>query len=451
MTAAVNRDRLAPAAEAEEAQAVVEALTDDGRGLARVAGKVVFVDGALPGETVRLRYRRRRRRYDTARLVEVLHPSPERVTPPCPFFGTCGGCTLQHLAPEAQVRAKQQILAEQFRRLGGGLEPGVWLAPVTGPVWGYRRRARLGVRVVPKKGGVLVGFRERAHSYITGLDACLVLEPRLSALLPALRELVAGLSAPDRLPQIELAAGDAEAALVFRHLVPLTDADRERLRDFGTRHGVQIYLQPAGPQSVTPLYPERPAPLEYALEDFGLVLAFGPTDFIQVNAAVNRAMVRQAVAWLDPGPHEAVLDLFCGLGNFTLPLARRAGRVLGLEASADLVTRARANAARHGLANAEFRVADLYAPEAGEGGGWGDFHFDKLLIDPPRSGAMEAIKRLPEPGPKRIVYLSCYPATLARDSAYLVHARGYRLAAAGILDMFPHTRHVESMAVFVRA
>jgi 23S rRNA (uracil1939-C5)-methyltransferase len=444
-----GRTRSSPLAEGEEAQALIEALTDDGRGLARVGGKVVFVEGALPGETVRLRYGRRRRRYDTARLVEVLNPSPARVTPPCPYFGTCGGCALQHLAPEAQVRAKQQILSEQFRRLGGGLEPEQWLAPVTGPVWGYRRRARLGVRVVPKKGGVLVGFRERARSYITGLDACLVLEPSLSALLPALRELVAGLSAPDRLPQIEVCAGDAAAALVFRHLVPLTEADRERLRAFGARYGVQIYLQPGGPESVAPLYPERPAPLEYVLEDFGLVLAFGPTDFVQVNAAVNRAMVRQAVEWLEPAPDESVLDLFCGLGNFTLPLARRAGRVLGLEVDPGLVERARANATRNGLANAEFRQADLYALEGS--GGFGDFHFDKLLIDPPRSGAMEAIKRLPEPGPRRIVYVSCFPATLARDSAYLVRSRGYRLVAAGILDMFPHTRHVESMAVFVRA
>lgn len=428
-------------------RAHIESLTDDGRGVARVAGKVVFVEGALPGEEVWLRYRKRRRHYDTAVVVEVLRPSPDRVVPPCPHYGSCGGCALQHLAPEAQVRVKQQILAEQLRRLGG-VEPERWLAPVTGPAWGYRRRARLGVRFVPKKGGVLVGFRERAHSFITGLETCPVLEPRLSSLLPALRALIADLSCPDRIPQIEVAAGDAAAALVFRHLVPLREADLERLRAFAERNRIQVYLQPAGPDSVQPLWPERPEPLEYALEEFGLRLQFRPTDFIQVNAAINRRLVHQAVEWLEPGPQEAVLDLFCGLGNFTLPLARRAGRVLGLEADAALVDGARNNAVLNGITNAEFSPADLYSE--GLGAWWGDFRFDKLLIDPPRSGAMEAIKRLPEPGPARIVYVSCYPATLARDSRYLVAVRGYRLAAAGVLDMFPHTRHVESMAVFIR-
>ncbi len=439
---------LAMAADGEEARARIESLIDDGRGLARVAGKVVFVEGALPGEEVRLRYRKRRQHYDTASLVEVLQPSVERVIPRCPYFGTCGGCALQHLAPEAQVRTKQQILAEQLERLGGGLRPERWLAPVTGPVWGYRRRARLGVRFVPKKGGVLVGFRERAHSFITGLDACPVLEPRLSTLLPALRELLAGLSCPDRIPQIEAAAGEEAVALVIRHLVALHGTDLVRLRAFAKQNRAQLYLQPADPNSVRPLWPEQPEPLAYALEEFDLHLRFRPIDFIQVNAAINRSMVHQALAWLELRPEDAVLDLFCGLGNFTLPLARRAGRVLGLEANPALVEGAQHNAALNGITNAEFRQADLYT-ESSEAW-WGDFRFDKLLIDPPRSGAMEAIKRLPEPGPARIVYVSCYPATLARDSRYLVEVRGYRLVAAGVLDMFPHTRHVESMAVFVR-
>lgn len=429
--------------------ASVESLSHDGRGVARVAGKVVFIEGALPGEEVRFRYRRRRKRYDSGALLEVLQPSPERVAPPCPYFTRCGGCSLQHLCPPAQLRAKQAILAAHLARLGKA-EPQTWLPPVTGPIWGYRRRARLGVRFVAGKGGVFVGFRERRRSYITNLDACLVLEPRISGLLPALRDLIAALSCPERIPQVEVACGDNAAALVFRHLVPLSATDCEQLGRFGERHDVQLYLQGGGPESVTPLWPpEAPMPLLwYALPEHGVRLYFQPTDFIQVNAEVNRRMVDQALTLLDVQPTEAVLDLFCGLGNFTLPLARRARAVLGIEADSALVERARDNAVANGIANATFVTGDLGRAEGDPP--WGGFRFDKLLVDPPRSGAMEAIKRLPAPGPARIVYVSCYPATLARDSQYLVHVRGYRLAAAGVLDMFPHTSHVEAMALFVR-
>lgn len=428
-------------------QARVESFSHDGRGVARIGGKATFIEGALPGEVVRFRYLNRHRNYDNGRLVEVIAPSSDRVTPPCPHFGSCGGCSLQHMTPAAQLAAKQQTLAEQLQRLGK-VDPETWLAPLAGPAWGYRRRARLGVRFVPSKGGVLVGFREKRKSFIANLDSCAVLPPAVSALLPALRRLIGGLSCPDRIPQIEAAVGNDATALVFRHLVPLTENDRAQLRGFGERHGMQIHLQAHGPETIEALWPASPAPLYYRLPEFDVAIEFRPTDFVQVNAELNAAMVRQAPVLLELKPEDRVLDLFCGLGNFTLPLARRAGQALGIEADAGLVEGARANAARNGLANVEFRSGNLY-DETGPVP-WQGFTFNKLLLDPPRSGAMEAIKRLTERLPERIVYVSCYPATLARDAEYLVRVLGYRLAAAGAMDMFPHTGHIESMALFVR-
>lgn len=425
----------------------VESLTHDGRGVAHVNGKAAFIEDALPGERVRLRFLRRYRRYDDAAVIEVIAPSPERRDPPCPHFGVCGGCSLQHLAPGAQIRAKQTVLAEQLKRIGR-VEPENWLAPIVGPEWGYRRRARLGVRWVPKKGGVLIGFRERQRSFIADLDGCLVLDPVVSGLIPDLRRLVAGLSQPDRIPQIEVAVGDAARALVFRHLLPLTTQDKESLSAFGQRHNVQVYLQSDTPDAVAALWPAEPAPLGYSLLD-GTTLRFRPTDFIQVNAGINNKMIEQALHLLDPGSDDRVLDLFSGLGNFSLPLARRAGRALGIEGDARLVEGARRNAVANGLTNIEFRVANLGGEPDGPAP-WHGFAFNKLLLDPPRCGAMEAVKSLREPLPERIVYVSCYPATLARDSEYLVHARGYRLSAAGVMDMFPHTNHAESMALFDR-
>ncbi len=436
-------------APADSATAAVESLSHDGRGVARLGGKVVFIEGALPGETVRFRVQRRRKSYDSAQLLEVLAASPDRVTPPCPHFGVCGGCSLQHLHAPAQLLAKQRQLADNLARIGK-VEPAAWLAPLTGPAWGYRRRARLGVRLVPKKGGVLVGFRERRRSFITPLTQCPVLDPRLAALLPALRELVGALSCPERIPQIEAAAGDDATALVVRHLVPLSDTDRARLRAFAVRHGVQLLLQPGGPESIVALEPALPRPLSYRLAAHDTLIEFGPADFVQINAQVNAQMVTQALALLAPQPGEQVLDLFCGLGNFTLPLARRCARVLGIEAEAAAVVAARANAARNGITNAEFRVANLYDETAPEPP-WGAYRADKLLLDPPRTGAMQAIKQLHAPLPQRLVYVSCNPATLARDAGYLVHVLGYRLASAGVLDMFPHTSHVESMALFVQS
>ncbi len=472
-----NNDSRAVTRPADVAEARIESLNYDGRGVGRVNGKVVFIDGALPDETVRFRFLSRHRNYDSGAVQEILVASPDRVAPPCPHYGVCGGCSLQHLRPAAQIGAKQQVLAEQLTRIGK-VAPEIWLPPLTGPVWGYRRRTRLGVRQLSKLGGVVIGFRERRKSHIANLDACPVLEPTISRLLPALRALIAGLSCPDRIPQVEIAAGDNFAggeelrrdaqvaeprmqigrakdgaphkatALVFRHLVPLTETDHAQLRAFGARHDLQIQLQGDGPESLLPLWPGQAEPLHYDLPEYDVSLRFRPTDFIQANGALNQRLVHQALDLLDLKAGDQALDLFCGLGNFSLPLARRTRQALGIEVGAALVAGARRNAERNGLVNAEFRQADLYATAA-MAAPWGDFAFNKLLLDPPRDGAMEVIKRLPAPGAERIVYVSCYPATLARDAQHLVRVHGYRFAAAGVIDMFPHTSHVESMALFV--
>lgn len=431
----------------DSATATVESLSHDGRGVARLDGKTVFIEGALAGERVRFCYVSRHKNFDTGALVELLEASPNRVMPPCPHFGTCGGCDLQHLRPEVQIQAKQRILAEQFAHLGK-VQPETWLEPIAGPALGYRRRARLGARLVPERGGMHIGFRARRKSFLANLDTCLVLEPKIAGLLPELRTLVGGLSCAHRIPQIEVASGDNSSALVFRHLLPLVEHDEEILRDFGKRHDIQIHLQAHGPDSIVALWPDEPEELYYQLSEFNVEIRFRPTDFVQINSAVNQKTVSQAVRLLELKGDEQVLDLFCGLGNFTLPLARHAARVLGVEAEEVLITGARRNARLNGIANAEFRVANLY--QEGGPAPWTDFRVDRLLLDPPRGGAIEAIKRFIEPLPSRIVYVSCHPATLARDSEYLVHALGYRLAAAGALDMFPQTSHVESMALFVR-
>lgn len=434
----------------DTAVATVESLTHDARGVVRIGGKATFVEGALPGERVRFRYRDRRARFDTGVAVEVLDPSPDRVPPPCGYFGVCGGCTLQQLGVPAQVRAKERLLAETLRHLGR-IQPDVWLPAVEGPGFGYRRRARLGVRFVEKKGGVIVGFREHRHSFITPLASCLTLDARLSSLLLELHDIIRKLSCPNRIPQVEIAVGDDAGAIVFRHLERLTPDDLAHLRGFAMNGGLGVYLQSGGPETVRPLWPEAGTALTYGLPAFGLTLAFGPTDFVQVNALVNRVLVERAVSLLDPGPGERVLDLFCGLGNFTLPLARRAGEVVGCESDALLVGRGRENARRNAVENADFQVTDLCGADVDAL--WRRARCDKLLLDPPRAGAMEVIKSLLRVAdrPRRIVYVSCNPATLARDGEYLVHVLGYRLEAAGVADMFPHTSHIESIALFVRA
>lgn len=431
------------------AEAKVESIDYEGHGVAHLNGKAVFIDGALPGETVVFRYHNKKKTHDTGRVVEVLQASPDRVTPRCAHFGVCGGCSLQHLHPAAQLPAKQRVLHDALTRIGK-VQPQTWLAPLEGQSWGYRRRARLGVKFVPKKGGVLVGFRERRSAFITPLTFCEVLEVNVAQRLPDLAALIEGLSCPERVPQIEVAVGDNACAMVFRHLAPLTQADGSLLADFGRRHGIQVWLQPGGLDSVAPLWPAQPEALVYRLPEEGVEFEFAVTDFVQVNADLNRRMVRQALILLDPQPTEHVLDLFCGLGNFSLPLARRARTVLGIEGDARLIGKARLNAARNALHNAQFIAADLFKQEGPPP--WGEARFDKWLLDPPRTGAAEPIQRLGSHAlPARIVYVSCNPATLARDAQVLVHDKGYRLTHAGVMDMFPQTSHVEAMAVFDRA
>jgi len=428
----------------------IESLDAEGRGVARDAeGKVVFVEGALPGERVEVELLRRKPNFDLARTVAVLRESSARRTPRCSYFGVCGGCATQHIDARTQLAAKQRWLEDCLERIGK-VRAGVILPIVYGEEWGYRQRARLTVRRVAKKGGVLVGFHERRSSYVADMRSCEVLPPRISRLIPRLRELVESLTIRERLPQIELALGDAADVLVFRHLEPLEASDEQKLRSLADDEGVSVWLQPAGPDSAHAFHPLPAPPLDYVLPEYGLRITFRPTDFTQVNHGVNRVLVSRAVRLLDPRPGERVGDLFCGLGNFSLPVARTGARVLGLEGSANLVERARGNAAANGLAHlADFAVADLYREAAGGFPALGPF--DKLLVDPPRDGAVEVVKALPDAWPRRLVYVACDPATLARDASVLVHAKGFRLAAAGVVNMFPHTAHVESIALFERS
>lgn len=427
-------------------EAVMTGLSHDGRGVTTVDGKKVFVHGALPGERVRVRLTGRQRRYDEGEAVGILEASPDRVEPRCPHFGLCGGCALQHLAPDAQVGAKQDSLLQNLERIGN-VEPARVLEPLRGPTWNYRRKARLSVRDVKAKGRVLVGFRERQGKFVADMDSCEILDERAARMLPLLPALVASLSRPDRVPQFEVACGDTVCALVLRHLEPLEDADVERLRRFAREHDIAILLQPGGPDSIVPLEPAEVS-LDFALPDFDLVLGFGASDFVQVNAELNRKMVAHAVELLAPAPTDRALDLFCGLGNFTLPLARRAAETIGVEGDPALIDRARDNARRNGIDNARFHVADLSVDPAGAP--WLQGGFERVLLDPPRSGAAAVLPSVAAAEPVRIVYVSCHPASLARDAGTLVHDHGYRLVAAGVMDMFPHTGHVESIAVFDR-
>jgi 23S rRNA (uracil1939-C5)-methyltransferase len=428
----------------EPERARIDALTHDGRGVAHVDGRAVFVPGALAGEEVRIERVRRRRGHDEARLLEVLAPSPARVTPRCAYFGACGGCALQHLARDAQLDAKQSVLVESLRRIGH-VTPETVLAPLAGDAWHYRRRARLSVRRVAAKGRTLVGFRERAGAYVTDMRACEVLAEPAAALIGPLADLVDTLSIRERVPQVEVAVAGGETFLVMRVLDPPTDDDRERLRRFAAEHRVRWYLQPDGPDSARPLADDTVLP-RYRLEDFDVEIEFAPTEFVQVNGELNARLVGRALELLAPGADDEVLDLYCGVGNFTLPLARRAAHVTGVEGATELVERARSNAARAGLANASFHVADLNA-DAGELP-WARRRYDLVLLDPPRAGAAAVLEHVSRWQPRRIVYVSCDPATLARDAGRLVGAHGMRLVAAGIADMFPHTAHVEAVALF---
>ncbi|MGE0073282.1 MAG: 23S rRNA (uracil(1939)-C(5))-methyltransferase RlmD [Thiomonas sp.] len=451
----------------------IASLDHQARGVGRsVSGKVVFVDNALPGERVQARIVRSKRSWEAGTAVAWESTSSSRVTPRCPHFGVCGGCSMQHVDAAAQLAFKQRILEDDFWHLSR-LKPQTLLRPIAGPNWAYRARARLAVRLVMKKGGALVGFHEKASSYVADIQSCAILPTHVSALLLPLRELVQGLSQPHRVPQIELAVGDNVTALVLRHLEPLSDADRQRLRDFGRRHSVQWWLQPKGPDSVEPLDAVQVA-LSYALPEFGVTMPFRPTDFTQVNPSINRVMVARALRLLAPQPTDRVIDWFCGLGNFTLPIATRARQVLGVEGSAALVARGLDNALHNGLQDkVQLTARNLFEMTADDLRTFGPA--DLWLVDPPRDGALALCKALAEAvkasagrsgrdadalagdavtsftPPRRIVYVSCNPATLARDAGLLVHQAGYTLRAAGVMNMFAHTAHVESMAVFERA
>jgi 23S rRNA (uracil1939-C5)-methyltransferase len=437
----------------------IESLDQDGRGIGRRDGKAVFVEGALPGESVRYERRRNKPSYEVGRVIAIDRASVLRTQPRCPHFGlgagACGGCSMQHLDARAQVSIKQRVLEDSLWHIGR-VRPERMLRPIAGPAWRYRHRARLTVRHVLKKGGVLVGFHERSSSYVADMDSCEVLPARVSELLVPLRRLIEGLSIRDRLPQIEVAvadrAGETQIVLVLRVLNPPSDVDHARLAEFARHHGVELWLQPSGPQTAAPLSPQQPAELQLDLPEFAVKVPFGPTDFTQVNHGINQALVARALRLLDPQPHEKVVDFFCGLGNFTLPLATRAAHVWGIEGSEILLERARVAAQANALADrTSFVAANLFEWTAED---WDNAHrraggVDKVLIDPPREGALAVIRAVaasPSP-PIRAVYVSCNPATLARDCAVLVHEAGWVVRAAGIVNMFPHTSHVESMAV----
>ncbi|MBY0270861.1 MAG: 23S rRNA (uracil(1939)-C(5))-methyltransferase RlmD [Burkholderiales bacterium] len=426
----------------------IESLDQEGRGIARRDGKVVFVEGALPGERVEASVYRKKPAFEQSFATKIFDESASRTTPDCKFFGLCGGCSLQHMDARIQVAAKQRVLEDNLRHIGK-VEPEQILPAIYGPAWGYRHRARLTVRHVFKKGGALVGFHEKRSSYVADMTSCEVLPRRISDLLPRLRQLVDSLSLRARLPQIELAIADKADVLVLRNLDALTADDEDRLRVFADAHRVVFYLQPSGPESAELFYPPDTGTLYYTLPEFDVRIHFRPTDFTQVNHAINQVLVRRALKLLDPQPGERIADLFCGLGNFTLPIARSGAEVTGIEGSKGLISRAEENAKGNGLAgNTRFLTMDLFKIDAAQWAALGPF--DKLLIDPPRDGAMELIKLIGADGPRRIVYVSCSPSTLARDAEVLVAVHGYRLRAAGVINMFPHTAHVESMALFER-
>jgi len=424
----------------------VASLSHDGRGVARIEGKAVFIDGALPGEEVAFEYTSSRRKFDEGRVTTVHVASGDRVQPKCAHFGLCGGCSLQHMDPVAQIQAKQQTLLDNLEHIGK-VSPGQVLPPLTGPAWGYRIKGRLGVKDVIKKGRVLVGFREKRSPYVADLSACEVLHPAVGHHLTGLSDMIATLAARARIPQIEIAMAGEITAMVFRHLDPLQPTDLDTLSGFARVHGIHLYLQPAGPDSIHLLWPETSV-LSYTLPAESIEIVFNPTDFTQVNTAINEQMVARVLDMLSLDAADRVLDLFCGLGNFTLPLARHAGAVTGVEGDAGLVARARANVVHNGLTNVTFISANLAEPSVNAD--WAGGGYNKVLLDPPRSGAAEIMDVLGNIRPEQLVYVSCHPGSLARDAGTLVNELGYKLLSTGVMDMFPHTAHVESIAHFER-
>lgn len=426
----------------------VESLDFEGRGVAHVEGKTIFIHGALPYEEVTFSSFRKKPNFENADVVEIRRESFLRTTPACPHYGVCGGCAMQHLEPAAQVAAKQRVLEDNLKHIGK-VQAEAMLPPIYGPTWGYRHRARLSVKNVIKKGGVLVGFHEKRSSFIADMQSCKVLPPDISALLMPLRGLVESLSIHSNLPQIELAVGAHVTALVLRIMEPLTSADEQKLKDFADQYRVQFWLQTKGPETAKAFYPLDAPELTYELPEFNVSMPYKPTEFTQVNSAINQVMVGRALRMLDPQPGENIADMFCGLGNFTLPIARSGATVLGVEGSQALVDRARENAVKNGLDHlTRYAVSNLFEVTTEQIQAWGQF--DKMLIDPPRDGALALVTNLPENGPKRIVYVSCSPSTLARDAGVLVNEKGYRMLSAGVINMFPHTGHVESIALFER-
>lgn len=427
-------------------EAVIESLSLEGKGITHIDGKAVFVGGALPGEKVVFTYTAINRKFDEGYVSEVLEASPERVEPGCPHFQICGGCSMQHLEVERQIHHKQQAMLDALKHIGKVI-PETVFDPMVGDLWGYRRKARLGVRYVRKKEKVLVGFRERAGRFLADIDVCRVLHPSVGEKLPELQALIVQMDARETIPQIEVAVGDNATALVFRHLEPLSDKDQQLLLEFAKVHDFQMYLQPKGPTTVHCIWPENPE-LFYEHPEFETKVKFGPQDFFQVNSSINRQMVPRAVELLELDGTHKVMDLFCGLGNFTLPIARNAAEVVGVEGDSVMVQRAKQTALDNGISNTSYFTFDLTADVKHEP--WMKQKYDRILLDPPRSGAKEVIEHFGKLGAKRIVYVSCHPGTLARDAGELVHTHGYRLEGAGVMDMFPHTAHVESIAVFVR-
>lgn len=425
----------------------IESLSHEGRGVAHIEGKTVFIDAALPGELIEFKYVSTRSKFDEGVTENVIEASTQRVQPKCEYFGYCGGCSLQHMDPQAQLEHKQSVLLEQFEHLGN-VKPKDILEPLTGPAWGYRTKARLAVKYVIKKEKVLVGFREKRSPFVADISQCEVLHPAVGKKLSELQALIAGLSIYNKIPQIEVAVSDKATALVIRHLEPFTNQDIEMLRTFEAAYEFKLYLQPAGYDSVHCLDEKDNNDLTYALSDHDINIHFKPTDFTQINFEINQKMIKLAIEYLQPKADDNILDLFCGLGNFTLPLARKARSITGVEGSADLIKRAKQNAELNKIENADFHVADLAASEMAYG--FMNKPYDKLLLDPARTGAKEIIMAMNMTNIKRIVYISCNPATLARDAGVLVNEKGFVLKQAGVMDMFPHTSHVESIAVFER-
>ncbi|NOT84331.1 MAG: 23S rRNA (uracil(1939)-C(5))-methyltransferase RlmD [Methylococcaceae bacterium] len=441
-----NRSRKKPLPETS-VRVTIESLAHDGRGVAHVDGKVIFIDEALPGEEVEFIYTDSRKDYAEGKVSTLINRAPERVDPECVHYGVCGGCSFQHVASTQQIEIKQGLLVEQFKRIGKLAIPELW-EPLIGPHWGYRRKARMGVKYVAKKGRVLVGFRERRQPFLAEIESCKVMHPMVGERLMALSEMIGQLTIREKIPQIEVAIGDDACVLAFRVLEPPTLEDKAVMRAFGQAHGLSICLQSKGPDTIEPLPGEPVVTPTYALPEQGLVMHFKPAMFTQVNYAINQQMISRVLATFCLTKEDTVLDLFCGLGNFTLPLATQAGFVVGIEGDQPLVNHAKENARLNNIQNVEFHVADLSRDIAELP--WANRHYSKILLDPSRAGAAEVLQHFKKWQPQQVIYVSCNPSTLARDAGILVNELGYRLIKAGVMDMFPQTGHVESIALFER-